>query len=87
MEPKVFTGYITKYALTSGIIEAQLQETSTPGMVRDTASRYQVFYHGNDWWRTRADAVKRAESMRKKKIASFEKGVAKLQALDFGSQP
>ena len=39
--------------------------------------------HGNDWHRTEADAVARAEQMRVKKIASLEKQIAKLKKLSF----
>lgn len=81
----IFTGYVTKYALTSGILKVMLEETDAPGMVKDTRQRYATYYHGNDWWRTREDAVKRAEAMRQDKLKSLRKSIAKLEALDFGA--
>lgn len=77
-----FTAYITKYALTEGIFEAEGEESNG------------YFYYGKggydrnqacpeDWHRTREEAVARAEDMRKRKIASLKKSIAKMEALRF----
>jgi len=38
---------------------------------------------GNDWHRSAKQALERAEDMRKKKIASLRKSIAKLEAMNF----
>ena len=39
--------------------------------------------HGKDWHRTPESALARAEEMRKAKIASLKKSIAKLEAMTF----
>jgi len=39
--------------------------------------------HGNDWHRTEEAAIKRAEEMRLKKIASVKKQLGKLEKMRF----
>lgn len=83
---ETFTGYLTKYALSDGIKETSLTATGIPSMVKDTAAaEFSPYYHGEgrDWHRTRESAVKRAEIMRTKKIASLQKKIAELKALRF----
>ena len=77
-----FTAYITRYALSIGIV-SQLVEYRGVGMVREVKESYPTYYHGKDWHRTREAAVERAEQMRKAKIASLEKQIKKLRALTF----
>ena len=74
--------YITKYALTSGIEEIEV-ELCSDSMVRDMAhSRY---FHGDgkDWHRSLESAKTKAEEMRNKKIASLKKQIDKLERLEF----
>lgn len=81
-ENEKITAWVTKYALTLGIkkVDGRINHTISSGMLcysdRETA-------HGNDWHRTEAEAVARAEQMRLKKIESLEKQVAKLKKLSF----
>lgn len=84
--PDTFTGWVTKYALTNGIEEKVLQVCeNTTSMVEEVGSRWNAYYHGEgrEWHRTRANAVAKAEEMRKKKITSLRKKIAALEALRF----
>lgn len=84
-----FTAYITKYALTEGILVVEVQESvrAAPGTVLDTRP-YRDAYSGDEWHRTREAAIAQAEKMRAKRLASLEKQIAKLKALDFeGTTP
>jgi hypothetical protein len=79
--------YITKYALTKqGIIEITF-----PDGIEDNDSVFTT-YPGEEgldyltksqWYRTREEAVARAEGMRKRKIASLERQIKKLQEMEF----
>lgn len=76
--------FITKYALTIGIYEIEAEGTQQSGMISDSNNPY-TYYHteGKDWHRTREAAVKRAEEMRTKKIASVKKQLTKLEKMEF----
>lgn len=78
--------FITKYALTSGIKEMELDIRKTdfaesPDYVRDAS--WTLFFIGKDAFLNKDDAIKRAEEMRKKKVASLEKQLDKLKRLSF----
>lgn len=81
-----FTAYVTKYALTAGIIEVEADQVGDD-MIQQVGAAYSTYYHGNDWWRTRAEAVAYAEKTRATKIKSLEKSLATMRALDFGPKP
>jgi len=76
--------YVTKYALTMGILELEVEDADD-GMIKDTRGQFPSYYHGEgkEWHRTREAAVKRAEVMRTKKIASIKKQLAKIENLEF----
>ena len=80
-----FEGFVTKYALTSGIIRNRLSPTAVDGLVVDASSRYHIAYHGEgkEWHRTWESAVARAEEMCKAKLASMRRSMAKIEALTF----
>lgn len=75
--------YITKYALTKGIYEAEAEESNNfPGMI--TTKDYSYFHgEGKDWTRTKETAIVRAEEMRLKRIESLKKQIEKLEKLKF----
>ena len=79
-ENEKITAWVTKYALTLGIkkVDGRINHTISSGMFcyGDGGTA-----HGNDWHRTEAEAVARAEQMRLKKIAGLEKQIAKLKKL------
>lgn len=80
--------YITKYALTVGIIEVSETDFSLNG---ETCRIYgklpkQSFasgYSKNEWAFSAAAAAERAEEMRIAKIASLKKSIAKMEKLKF----
>lgn len=84
MDKQLTTAYITRYALTAGIIKRE-------GEITDSASfRYkdpQAWGTSNIWHTdyrlTEAEALATAEDMRKRKIASLKKQIAKLEAMTF----
>lgn len=79
-----FKAFITKYALTDGIKEVEVEVCDEyPGMVK--GSGLFALYHGEgkEWHRTRESAVKKAEEMRVNRIASLKKQITKLEKLKF----
>lgn len=86
MSKETFTGYVTKYALSSGIKKVQLETCHVESMVSEVAKLPGMLsqnYHGDDWHRTFAQAKAKAEEMRRRKIASLQKQIAKLEKLEF----
>ncbi|MFJ2455415.1 hypothetical protein ACIOWK_27385 [Pseudomonas protegens] len=80
--------WITKYALTAGIIEAE-GVIEAPGMIsyHDSTGPALQFAHGLDWYLTERDAMDRAEEMRQKKIASLQKQIKKLEGMQIEVKP
>ena len=75
--------YITKYALSDGILEKDAEECDRfPGMIR-TDDGAHFHGEGKEWCRTLEDANKRAEEMRLKKIESMKKQIKKLENMKF----
>jgi K+-transporting ATPase c subunit len=75
--------FVTKFALTKGIIETQgVVQTDINESMISVQSLGQCF-HKNQWFRTREEAVARAEQLRAKKIASLQKQIAALMAKSF----
>ena len=82
MENEHIKAWVTKYALTEGIslVDGEVCHGISSGML--SYGRYGTA-HGKDWHRTPEAAIARAEEMRKKKIASLRKSIAKMEALAF----
>lgn len=75
--------WVTKYALTQGVYETSVDISQEfPKMATEFANQLQT-YHGNDWHRTKPEAIKRAEDMRAAKLSSLAKSMKKIQALKF----
>lgn len=90
MDEKKIHVWITKYALTQGIFESDATVCSeadkTGDMIAVHTSGYcDQYFHGNgkDWTETIEEAVKIAEKMRDKKVASLGKQINKLQVMKF----
>jgi uncharacterized protein (DUF2336 family) len=82
------TIFVTKYALTSGILQRPLdhcdRENERYVWVKDAnALNGSMMFAGHDWHRDEASAKARAEEMRKSKIASLRKQLAALEKLTF----
>lgn len=84
-EEKTFKAFITKYALTKGILEITASYSLTGSdMIHDTDLQG-VYYHGEgrQWHKTRAEAVKHANEMRLKKITTLQKQLVRLREMKF----
>lgn len=78
--------WISKYALSDGITQHTAANSCfSPGHVHEVSgfAGWASFELGKDAHMQRADAVKAADQMRKKKIASLKKQIAKLEAMKF----
>lgn len=77
------TIYITKYALTDGILVREGEPTHTEGgyFYKYEPGALTSSIYGKDVYLAPEPALKRAEEMRVKKIASLEKQIKKLQTL------
>lgn len=82
--------WITKYALTKGILQKEtadfcLSTDSTGNMIRIKEDGYYQYYHGkgNEWHDSKSSAVAKAEMMRKEKITNLQKQIEKLQNMKF----
>jgi hypothetical protein len=88
VEEPILHVWVTKYALTQGIFEADavlelgIQPNGSFITVRKLgARRYDCCFHGEglEWHRTLEGAKAKSELMRQKKIASLKKAIAKLE--------
>ena len=80
--------WITKNALTEGILEKDGEENySCKGMMKIKGERVnQVEYYfgeGREWHLNKESAIKKAEEMRIKKIASLKQKIKKMGDLKF----
>lgn len=78
--------WITKYALCGGIfcVDAEICHDTSSGMVT-WGDKFSQYAHGKEWYRTEGEARLRAEQMRKSRIASLNKSIAKLEKLVFSA--
>lgn len=74
--------WITTYCLTEGIAEYNAKATNVPDMMECAPNRY-VHREGDNWHRTHAAAVAKAEKMRLAKIKSLRKQIERLEAFRF----
>lgn len=74
--------WITKYALTKGIIEKEVRDCGD-GMVEDKSTHFPTYYHNGEWYSDKNYAIFRAQEMRKKKISSLKKQIDKLEDMKF----
>lgn len=79
-----FIAYITKYALSEGIQNREVEDCFdiSPDLVKLLSANH-VHFHKGHWWRSYDEARHRAEAMRKAKIASLRKQIARLEGLAF----
>lgn len=79
--------FITKYALTTGIItvEAKLSDTCESMISVSDGVSMTAYYHGEgkEWHRTYAGAWGKAEAMRTAALVALEKKRKKLESLNF----
>lgn len=79
MRQELITVWITKYALSQGILKREAETTHRDGMVV-IREQFPTYFHGEgkEWHRTRESAIARVAIMKKGKIASLKKSLAKL---------
>lgn len=75
--------WITKYALTSGIIETEIIKSGPIYTVFENDLFLYTYDREKDWHTSYAGAKSRAEKMRQKKIASLKKQIEKLEGMKF----
>lgn len=79
--------WITKYALTNGIYEADMRHCVSVSDKMVTEDKqggyYNASFHKPYWHLTKEEAIAMAEVMRTKKIASLKKAIKKLEAMKF----
>ena len=79
--------WITRYALTQGIFEANVDLVPASHNPKITyaegksAAGGQFFTH--EWTKTREEAVEKAQEMRTKRIAALKKAITKLEKMKF----
>lgn len=83
-----FTAYVTKYALTTGILKIVAEDcfdTATGMIVQvepKTKTGWSTYYHKGDWFATESEAMERAKEKRRKKLASLRKQFDRLEKLE-----
>jgi uncharacterized protein (DUF2164 family) len=89
----IINAWITKFALTKGIIEANVEIDEHNPNVAVIADKFgPLYYHycvlgdGKEWHRTKESAIKKAESMRLSKIKSLREELLKLEQMKFDEE-
>ena len=77
--------YITKYALTKGIlkVKGRVATNISDTMFVYKMKGYETFSHKPDWHNKLEDALVQANKMRQKKIISLQKQIDKIKAMNF----
>jgi len=74
--------WITKYALTTGVIKVDAVATQFSGIIRMRGGTRTYHGDGRDWHRTRKSAIDRVEEMRGDAIAAAEQKITKLKVME-----
>lgn len=76
--------WITKYALTQGILEREAERTRFDDMISvKTPNSFTQYFHKDEWFADKQDAIKKAEAMRDAKIKSLDKAKQKILKIKF----
>lgn len=76
--------WITKYALTDGIIEGYASMCAFDRATVDLKNiKYEIDFYGSDWHYDKESAIRQAEEMRQKKITSLKNQIKKLEEMRF----
>lgn len=83
-ERERFTAWVTKYALTQGILKMKVEDCfdSSTTMVRKINGA-PAYFHGDDWHRSYEAAIDRAKAMQSAKLKSLDKQRERIAALEF----
>jgi hypothetical protein len=74
--------YVTKYALTRGILVVEGSVNIGTTFCTKTKSGYNRYYPRTQWCSTLEEAQRVAEVMRKRKIESLKKQILKLKSME-----
>ena len=82
MKTKVF---ITKYALSSGIMECEMEviTESRSCYGKPNGADHNVFFFGDEFHLTKEEAILDCEKRKEKKIISLEKQILKIKKMSF----
>jgi hypothetical protein len=76
--------WVTKYALTRGILEQDVEPSSAdPTAMVCMIGHQSTHYFRKEWHLTLEEAVKEAERMRAAKIVAIKKNLAKMERMTF----
>jgi len=75
--------WITKYALTAGLFQLEVELCSSDGMVKhrgNGVTSFDQYFHGEgrDWHKTKESALERAVALTNTKLKSMEKSKKKV---------
>jgi 50S ribosomal subunit-associated GTPase HflX len=75
--------YITKYALTKGIIEVNdVELCAIDSMIKVPSIKTPAYFHGDEWYETEEDAIADVLSRIARKRKSIDKQIQKLDKLE-----
>lgn len=77
------TVWITKYALSTGLVEIEAEPDGQYVSWRGKGYHQSAWGENKQWCRTHDAALTRADEMRKAKIASLHKQITKLEKMTF----
>jgi len=69
--------YVTKYALTIGILLMEVSETSVSKVVYLSGTR--IVFQKHEWFESESEAIKDAEQRKEKKLIQLQNQLAKLE--------
>lgn len=75
--------YVTKYALTQGIVEHEAEESNGMAVVKATRLSYAQYFHNKEWHTTKEAAIEKAQEMQLKKILSLQKQIKAISEMEF----
>lgn len=81
-EKRMVLVYITKYALTTGVILSEAKVCTDDMVSTRINGGYTVYFHGKDFHFTPEDAVARVSEMKASRVRSLEKSLKKVNEMD-----
>ena len=85
MERETFKAWVTKYALTKGVM---IVDAMSCGEISNDMITYKIdghtnYAHGPDWYKTEKAAMLRFDELRHRKIKQFEWQIVKLGRMTY----
>lgn len=79
------TVFITKYALTSGIMECKMEVKIDEKMCsgKPEGFAFTTYFFGNDFYLTKEEAIEDCNKRKEKKLLSLKKQIKKIEELNF----